>query len=122
MTRDQQRALAAYETLDAVVAADNLKNFASLVNGLGGQIIRTGLAASLAFAARYRDDAAATALFDHLRKAKIPGVEGKNRLELITSVSKLDVRAYMHATRELLRVILWLKRAIQAHKALGHEV
>lgn len=116
MTRDQQRALAAYETLEQVVAQKNLDNFASLVNGLGAQIIRTGLSPALAFAARYRDRAASDALFEHLSRVQIPGLKQSNPITLITEVSKLDVRSYMLATRETLKVILWLKRAIQAYK------
>ncbi len=122
ITRDQKRALLAYEQVDALANdKQRFDNFATLVNNLGAQIIRSGLAAALAFAERYRDQDAVTHLLSaiaaHLGKLNVPGIQQPNDRNIAGQIRALSVADYMLVTRELLKLIIWLKRAIQAHKA-----
>jgi CRISPR-associated protein Cmr5 len=44
----------------------------------------------------------------------VPGLEGATANDLSRRVTTLDADAYMIATREMLQVAVWLKRAVQA--------
>lgn len=110
-TRDQQRALHAYEVVGRVVKKDQ-KDYQSAVNDLGANILRSGLAAAMAALERLGDRG--KTLLDHLATAGVPGLDGATRDNLSDRVRRLDVDAYMIATRELIAVATWLKRAVQA--------
>lgn len=53
-------------------------------------------------------------LLGHLASAGIPGLENATAQNLAERVRGLDTDSYMMATRELLQVATWLKRAVQA--------
>lgn len=73
-TRDQKRAAHAYKCVSEVEPSLR-KDYNARVNGLGAQVIRSGLAATVAFLERDRDSAAVKLLFKHLLDANIPGVK-----------------------------------------------
>ena len=112
MTRDQQRALHAYECVASV--KEYRKEYRTLVNGLGGQIIRSGLAGTMAYLERFHRKEAAAQLLEHLASAGIPGLGKIQGAELPARVRELELEPYMLATRETLKVAQWLKRAVQA--------
>jgi len=109
--RDQQRALHAYGAV-AQVQAGQQKDYQIAVNDLGANILRSGLCAAIASVQRLgsRGDI----LLDHLASAGVPGLEGATAQNLAQRVRGLDADSYMLATRELLQVATWLKRAVQA--------
>lgn len=109
--RDQKRALHAYKAVHSVPPGDR-KDYEIAVNGLGANILRSGLCAALASVQRLgrRGDC----LLGHLASAGVPGLEGTTEQDLAERVSKLDVDSYMIASREMLKVATWLKRAMQA--------
>lgn len=114
ITRDQKRAQHAYECF-ARVPVDQRESYKVLVNGLGANILRSGLAASVAFLEREnsRSRAEAKLLLDHLGAAGIPGLQA-DHTSLPRAVRGLALDDYMLATRETLRVVLWFRRAVQA--------
>ncbi len=109
LLRDQQRALHAYDVVSSV-PQNKRKNYKIAVNELGANILRSGLCAAIASVQRLGDND----LLDHLASANIPGLEGTTEQNLAESVRRLDADSYMIATRELLQVASWLKRAVQA--------
>lgn len=114
-TRDQKRALHAYQCVEKIAKQDKpiKAKYKILVNGLGASILRSGLAATVAFIEREKNAKAVTLLLDHLAAAEIPGITGAGAT-LPGQVRKLERDAYILATRELLRVVLWFRRAVQA--------
>jgi len=109
--RDQERALHAYTAVGSV-PKDKRKDYKIAVNDLGANILRSGLCAALAAVQRLGERG--IQLLDHLAKAGVPGLEGASAGDLARRVQTLDADKYMIATREMLQVAMWLKRAVQA--------
>jgi len=109
--RDQQRALHAYDVV-AQVNVGQQKDYQIAVNDLGANILRSGLCAAIASVQRLGNRG--NVLLDHLASANVPGLEGATAQNLAQRVRVLDADSYMLATRELLQVATWLKRAVQA--------
>jgi len=112
MTRDQIRAQHAYACVGRVAEADRA-DYRVSVNYLGTNIMRSGLAAAVAFLQR-RKDAAAKQLIRDLASASIPGLVDTSGETFPERVRDLDLEVYMLATRETLKVAQWFKRAVQA--------
>jgi len=130
-TRDQERAIHAYERVEKV-PKDLFEHYKAQVNTLGPTVLRSGLTAALAFLERKLKDMsdeqreraspqvkAAALLLDHLAGATLPGLEQVQQGgQLPEAVRRLEpLSAYMLATREVLHVALWLRRAVQARAA-----
>jgi CRISPR-associated protein Cmr5 len=111
VARDQQRALHAYACVDKV-PKDQQKDYNSAVNDLGVNVLRSGLCAALA--AVQRLGKRGELLMHHLAAASVPGLEKATAGDLTRRVRELSVDDYMIATREMLQVAMWLKRAAQA--------
>jgi len=116
-TRDQERARHAYKCVGDVEEGERAE-YKVLVNSLGAAVMRSGLSAALAFIERELDEKkpkapAANTFFDHLGSAGIPGLKaaGKNVPKL---VRELELDDYMLATREVLKLTIWFRRAVQA--------
>jgi CRISPR-associated protein Cmr5 len=109
--RDQERALHAYAAV-GTVPKDKRTDYKIAVNDLGANILRSGLCAALAAVQRLGERG--VLLLGHLAKAGIPGLEGATADDLARRVQTLDADSYMLATREILQVAMWLKRAVQA--------
>ncbi len=113
ITRDQERAQRAYACVEKVCNRGWRDDYASLVGGLGGQVVRTGLAATMAFLQRSKSPAR-DELLQNLADAGIPGCANSSGENLPKRIRDLPLDDYMLATREFLRVVQWLKRAAQA--------
>jgi CRISPR-associated protein Cmr5 len=116
MTRDQIRAQHAYAragNVSETQAPEYQTKYKIAVNDLGANIMRSGLAAAVAFLQR-RNDNAAKQFIDDLGKAGIPGLVDTNHYTFPERVRSLDLEAYMLATHETLKVAQWFKRAVQA--------
>jgi CRISPR-associated protein Cmr5 len=111
LLRDQRRALHAYEAVNTV-PSEQRKDYKTAVNDLGANILRGGLCAALATVQRLGDRG--DLLLDHLATAGVPGLESATRHDLVRRVGSLSADAYMVATREMIQVATWLKRAVQA--------
>lgn len=109
--RDQYRALHAYEAV-AKVPQEQQKDYQGAVNDLGANILRSGLCAAISSVQRL--GARGGVLLEHLASAGVPGLEGATAQNLGQLVRGLDSDSYMIATRELLHIATWLKRAGQA--------
>ena len=118
LNRDQQRAQWAYASAEevAIVSHDDYK---ITVNDLGANIIRSGLAASIAFLQRDKSRDVINLLLKQLAqpdalgdRCSIPA--GLSPSELAAAIRGLELNNYMLATREILALATWLKRAIQA--------
>jgi CRISPR-associated protein Cmr5 len=113
MLRDQRRALHAYEAVGRVAADKQTRdNYKTAVNNLGANILRSGLCAAIASVQRSSNGGGA--LLSHLASAGVTGLEGATAGELPKRVRELDADGYMIATREMMQVAVWLKRAAQA--------
>ena len=110
--KDHERAQHAYERVRAVAAAER-DNYKVAVNALGPNVVRSGLAATIAFLERRKDEGA-KALRDDLAAAGISGLEGSTAADFGDRIRRLGTKDYMLATREFMRVALWFKRAVQA--------
>lgn len=126
MTRDQKRAQLAYARVKEVakeLGKEQRDEYRTLVMGLGPLVLRSGLCTALAFLQRRAGDGAererspAARLFEDLAAANIPGLSpesGEAEDRLCELARHLDLEATMLATRELLKVVEWLKRAVEA--------
>ena len=81
------------------------------VNNLAANLVRLKLAGALAALER-RGDEGANLLLDHLGSVGIPGLQGTDRASLPDRARGLLLDNYILATREMLRVAEWLKRAV----------
>ncbi len=120
-TREQQRALHAYERVEAVAREDALRaDYKPRVHGLGAAVLRDGLAAAFTFLERERkSNAAASRVLDDvawcLVRARLPELGDKLSGDVLPAkVRGLKPDAYMLATREVLRLLVWFRRAVQA--------
>jgi CRISPR-associated protein Cmr5 len=111
LLRDQRRALHAYEAVGKV-PKEQQKDYKIAVNDLGANILRSGLCAAIAAVQRLGNRG--ELLLGHLAAAGLPGLERAEASNLARRVRELDADAYMIATREMLQVAVWLKRAVQA--------
>lgn len=110
--KDHERAWRAYEQATHVAQAER-DNYKVAVNTLGPNVVRSGLAATIAFLERRKDEGAKT-LLGHLAAARISGLEGSTAADFGDRIRRLGAKEYMLATREFMRVALWFKRAVQA--------
>lgn len=128
LTREQRRALHAYECAEAVAALPEKQraDYRTLVNGLAADILRCGLAAGLALLERKakpdRERKAApdakpveALVLEHLAQAKLPALEDvRDGPRLAEQARVMELRGYMLATREVLRLAVWLRWAVEA--------
>lgn len=116
MRRDQRHAMHAYTCVRRVPSAQQ-DDYRIAVDTLGPAILRSGLCAALAFLER-SGSPASRQLFEDLAGAEIPGLsaDGAEAPEhaLPERARQLEVDDYMLASREILLVVHWFKRAIQA--------
>jgi len=112
ITRDQQRAAFAYRTVkEEHERGKCFGEYEGVVQGLGAVILRCGLVGAIAWL--YRKGEAGKCVAKHLAQAGIPGLS-RDADQLLPSVCELGVSDYMVATREALKGVSWLKRAVQA--------
>lgn len=116
ITRDQQRALAAYDALARVAEAPVplRESYKVAVNGLSAHVMRSGLAAALAFLERSaaRDDRGGEATFLQDIGASLPHTHAAAPLPARARAA--DLAEYVLLTREVLKLAVWFKRACQA--------
>ncbi len=111
LTRDQRRAIHAYEVVAKVPKAGQ-RDYKIAVNSLGANILRSGLAGAMATLERLGERG--DLVRHHIAKADVPGLSHATKESLPDLVRKLPLDDYIMATREILQVSLWLKRATQA--------
>lgn len=109
--RDQARALHAYEKV-ASVPLEKQDDYKIQIHELGANIRRSGLAGAMAALERAGERAAL--VLEHLASANIPALATATTASLPDDVRNLPVDDYILATREMLKVAAWLKRAAQA--------
>ena len=109
--RQQVWALHAYQVVDQVSREDR-DDYEIVVNGLGANVLRGGLAAAMA--ALERQDRRGRLLLQHLASAGFTGLDGATEDDLPDRVRHLDLDGYVIVSREVLQFATWLRRAIQA--------
>ena len=112
LLRDQRSALYAYKVVSEVPEGQR-RDYKIVVNDFGANVLRSGLCAAIARLERETGGRGGL-LLGHLAGAGLPGLEGVSPDDLPGRVRALDVEAYMIATREVLQMAAWLKRAAQA--------
>jgi hypothetical protein len=83
-----------------------------VVNDLGANVLRGGLAAAMAVLER--QDRRGRLLLEHLPTPGFTGLEDATRDDLPDRVRHLDLDGYVIASREVLQFATWLRRAMQA--------
>lgn len=117
MTRDQVRAAHAYECVGPIKEKDKKlrEEYKNLVHDLGANLLRSGMSVAIATVEREalkRD--VAKLLLDHLGRAGIPAIGKVDNSTIGGKVRELELPEYLLASREMLRVVAWLRRAVQA--------
>lgn len=122
MTRDQQRAVLAYRLVGAVVDPGHRKDYRIAVHAFGANLLRSGLAGAMSDLERR--GVGGQTMLSHLVEFSIPPLrqiaQPDGRPEPVTgttlpaAVRALPLADYILATREMLKVVSWLKRAVQA--------
>lgn len=110
--RDQRWALYAYKVVGDI-ASTAQKDYKIAINDLGANILRNALSAALAALERQKGGRGGL-LLGHLAEAEVTGLAGATKEDLPRRVRELKVDGYMMATREILQLAGWLKRAAQA--------
>ena len=127
MRRDQQRALYAYECVETVVRehSNQFDDYKRAVHSMGAEIIRSGLCAAVSDMQRRGSGEAArgggsnqtgtSLLQSHIAAAEVlPFGERPSANTFPSAVRALDTANYMLVTREMLSLIGWFRRAVQA--------
>jgi len=110
--RQQDWALHAYRQV-AEVPQGKRNEYRITVNDLGANVLRTGLAGAVAVLEREEKRGGGLVL-THLAAASIAGLVPATGSDLGARVRGLGLDEYMIATREVLQVATWLRRAVQA--------
>ena len=120
MTLEHRRMHRAFTTVEEAVAAAQFKAWKTAVMSFGSEVQRCGLLQAVAFLHRGQDkDVKAvavrltTCIRDHLIKVRIL-VPDEPESPLLTILRGVSTDEYMMATREVLALSLWLRRATQA--------
>ena len=113
-TRDQERARQAYQWAKDAQAKHLAADYKVRINAFGSNVLRSGLVAAMAFLERDGKDEATRLLLDQLANAGIPGVATREGKKLAPAIRDLELNDYLLATREVLHLALWMRRAVQA--------
>jgi CRISPR-associated protein Cmr5 len=111
ITRDQQRARHAYQCVGQV--QNNREDYKIIVHDFGANIIRSGLVAAISFIERNKNTQVVELFFQHLATASIPNIPN-NGSQLPNKIRDLELEQYILVTREILKILVWFKRATQA--------
>lgn len=111
--RDQERARQAYQHVAGVT--QHQQDYKIAVNSFAGFVLREGLAAAVSWVERTGDERGTQLLLGHLARIGIRGLgQVGNAQEFGTRVRNASARDYMLATRDLLKTLIWYRRAVQA--------
>ena len=117
LRKDQERALTAYRWAGEAKAANPslIEEYETAVQGFAAALLRSGLAVAVSVLERSANRGGFALLLAHLGGWKLPGIDGvpatdwPGRVRLISNVGQ-----YMQATRELVALLSWLRRACRA--------
>lgn len=118
LTKAQMRARHAYSSVGGV--EQSLRDdYKILVDSFGPNIVRSGLAAAISMLERERKrekrGPTIDTLFAHIVDGGIAGLPRTvSPSDLPDRIRALDRGDYMLATRDILALVVWLKRAVQA--------
>jgi CRISPR-associated protein Cmr5 len=114
LLRDQRRALQAYRLVRDVPGDQaTRRDYKTAVDDLVATILRHGLSAGLAGLER-KSSRSGGLVLGHLAACDVPGLAGATEGDLPAQIRTLDVDSYMIATREILQLAAWFRRAVQA--------
>ncbi|MBM3268574.1 MAG: type III-B CRISPR module-associated protein Cmr5 [Candidatus Sericytochromatia bacterium] len=116
MNRDQERARHAYQAAAQAKSElkDKFEDYKGAVKDLGADILRNGLAAAVSTLERDKSRQEVRLVFRDLASAGIPHFEECTGESLPSRIRELETAHYMLATRETLKFVVWLKRAVEA--------
>ena len=121
ITRDQRRAQTAYNAVTGF--SGELKEYKIQVHSLGANILRSGLAGALAFMQRSKSAAAEALARDLATAAVLKDFDlGADLSSMAKKVREMPLADYMLLTRELVVLVQWFRRAVQASDASGSGV
>ena len=120
MMLEHRRMHRAFTTVEEAVEAGQFKAWKTAVMSFGSEVQRCGLLQAVAFLHRGQDKGVALRLTesvrDHLIQVRILQVR-EPRKPLLTILRSVSTDEYMMATREVLALSLWLRRATQTQDA-----
>jgi hypothetical protein len=112
--KDQDRALKAYEWANAAKTCKCLDDYETAVQGFAAALLRSGFAVAASTLERDRQRKAQALLIEHLASWQLPGIPVSSE-KWPAEVRKIsDVSQYMQASRELVALLGWLRRACRA--------
>jgi hypothetical protein len=115
LRKDQQRALTAYSWAEAAKGDGKLEEYEIAVQTFAAALLRSGFAAAVSVLERSADRNGFKLLLSNLASRPLPGIPQVSAEEWPAKVRALaDVSLYMQATRELIAVLGWLRRACRA--------
>lgn len=121
MMLEHRRMHRAFTTVDEAVAAGQFKAWKTAAMSFGSEVQRCGLLQAVAFLHRGQDKNVAMRLTecirDHLIMVRILASR-EPREPLLTILRSVSTDEYMMATREVLALSVWLRRATQAQDAV----
>ncbi len=117
-TLEQQRAIIAYACVNE--RDIQVENYKIAVNTFGTTILRSGLSAAMCLVERkHEQNPMYKKLLEHLAKPEfqIHALQQQNWNQQPNIIRKMELSTYMLTTRQVLRAVFWLKRAIQSLRA-----
>lgn len=113
LRKDQRRAAYAYQHVEAIKEKAARDDYEVAVNDFGANVLRSGL---LVAVARLQVQPGGKVLIQHLSEAEIPGIRSQEaaKRSVLEQVREMPLDDYLLATREILNLAQWFKRAVQA--------
>lgn len=114
LRKDQARALNAYAWAQRAKETSHLPDYEIAVQSFTAALLQSGLAVAVAVLERSQDREGFKQLLAHLAGHPAPGLSPSATAPWPDRVRKLDLPHYMQATRELIALLAWLRRACRA--------
>jgi hypothetical protein len=115
LRKDQERALTAYSWAEAARRDGKLDEYEIAVQSFAAALLRSGFAAAVSVLERSKERDGFKLLLDDLANRPLLGIAATSAADWPASVRALgDVTQYMQATRELMLLLGWLRRACRA--------
>ena len=113
--KDQTRALKAYEWAANAKGSKHLGDYEIAVQSFSASLLRSGFSVAVSVLERSKERPAFAQLLNNLGAFQLPGLPADTKTPWPERVRGMtDTVKYMQATRELIALMTWLRRACRA--------